>query len=469
MPKSLDSIRKLSEQELKKSREVVLKYLAETEAEERPVAESVKAFKKVDGLITKKIKAPISLKQIQASQLEPIQERKPMLDQLQKEKIIKEKERLIEQRRAIQEQEKLKELEQQKLEEKKRREQEEAARRTEKEKQRLEKEKAKQEEKLKREAESREKALLKKQEKEKRKLARSKKIKKFKSKIKAIFLSWSEKMKAIVSQWKLASWLLGYLILLVFFSYLIFWLILVNFQLNDSLTRKIAKVVPWPVLITNRGVAYYYDYQDLKNLVGQINNQTAQRAGKQKINFEQQLIKNFIYQKLIKKYHLSFSDAEINQAYESAISADKASANFEKELYLKFIILPSLLEKKLSQQIVFDQTINYSALARIKKIEQQIKLGSNFEQIKNFCDQVALAEIITVELINEKFGDIINNLSDGQLSQIITTADGYYLVQKVSQNTDGLVLNYAFIKAKTLEQYLAEQLKQVYWIKLVNF
>ena len=68
----------------------------------------------------------------------------------------------------------------------------------------------------------------------------------------------------------------------------------------------------------------------------------------------------------------------------------------------------------------------------------------------------------------EKFGPAILNLNNNQLSDTIFMDNGYYIAQIVARENGRLAVKYLFVGAKTLEQYLREEIAKIKIFVLAN-
>ncbi len=460
MPKNLDGIKKLSPEELKKSREIVLDYIGEKEVKSKAQPDiekkSAEPIKKVDGV---RLNPKAEMNKPEVSQpkkrIEAVKEadvKKSEVNQAELEKIKAEAEkeklktaikRQAEERKKFLEEEKR--LKRNKIEEEKQKKQliiqkikqeEERKRRLEaeqkrhaEEKLRQEKEKALREETLRMEAEERERELIIRQERGKRRIKRAKKIKKFKKELKRKLIGG---YNSVLAKKKILIY--GSLFLIVIFvgGYFIFGLMLIYFRIDNSFSRKIVAYLPVPALITNIGMVGFYDYKDTVDQLtkGAIaNNQIKQIAKKN-------LIKNLVYNQLAKKYNL---DLKANQA-----------------------------EKKLADKVILDRQINQTAIYRAEKIYSLLSPDNDFEKVKIYADEYSASSNFNYEAALENFGQDINNLSVGQLSYIIPASQGYYIIRINNESDNNLNLTYLFVKAETLDDYINQQLAKIKVFSLVD-
>jgi hypothetical protein len=130
-----------------------------------------------------------------------------------------------------------------------------------------------------------------KQSKLKSKTVKKKKIKE-KINIKAVEerkLEFNKILNQIKSSGKISFYMILLFTLLFMIFYLTFALILINFNLDNKLTRKISSYLPVPAIISNIGIIEYYDYRDVL------------KQGIDNLSAKQELIKRLIIKNSVDK------------------------------------------------------------------------------------------------------------------------------------------------------------------------
>ncbi|MDO9399141.1 MAG: hypothetical protein Q7T79_00420, partial [bacterium] len=422
MIKNLDGIKKLTPDEVKKSREIVLDFIGENEAINNFALENkIKSqdvvfdkIKKVDGITKGKEK---NIEKLEKSEILETEEK---FNKQEDDIIYQEKQKLIEekkkQQRLLEEQESLRQFrdKEEKLKEKELKNKQEKNQKEQFKKEqikKLEEEKLKLEEKnlLKRKLEQNKQ--LKKQEKKNNLIKKVNKFKKkFNFKISLILKFWHSYFKKIT-----VSLMMLFLLLIIF--YIIFCEIVLSFGVDNKLVRQVAKYLFVPALISNAGMVDYYSYKDkLVDKSSVWGNNIDIRS-----TVKNDLLKKILYKKLAREYGLTTGDNN--------------------------------LMVDLEKRIVIDKEKNQSSLARIAKINDLIKQGKTFEEVKKYSDEFESGVYMENDLAQEKFGKLIIYLSVGQISGILVGDSGYYLIKKNTQNDSSINISYVFIKAITLNDY----------------
>jgi len=474
--KNLDGIKKLSKEEIKKARKILLDYLGEDsnikkkekaeksknmdgilsginfkkrEARQKKGKKSLENFQKEREVLKKELgfknkeKADkkeknnsIVDKNIGGAFLRMAEKNEKKIQQARHREKIKEKNKAIE----LEEEKKglvKKELEQKRkaiLEEKSKKEEE--AKKTakikeelEKEKKHLEKLKKEEEEKRKRKKEEEEFATKKKKENDKkeRKKKRKKKFKLYKHKIyKKSTNTWHEikqrKKKIIIS--------ILLLVISAFLIYLLFVLLLIKINPDNKATRMIAQYVPVPALISSVGVVEYYDYEDKKSLFNSefrtIDNKSLNKI----------FALDFILNSLIKKYEINYNDKDFKQ--------------------------------KIDKSIMLDLDINNVGIKRIQKIKDLIDKGESFVQVSNkYGDRVDKIDFENEQSAIKKFGSKLAGLKIDQVSNIIAYDGGYYIFKRYKKDSK-FALSYVYISSVSLDDYLNKEASKLKIWSLVD-
>ncbi len=386
MPKNLDGIKKLSFDEVKKYRKIVLNFIGGKEAAggkiTRNTNQTASASKKVDGI-----------KISQAGTLKLDNQKKFDHNKSEKMQQTNESGRLREAvRRQAEERQRIKDEEKQYL----------------LKKEQAEKERQEAEERL-RQEELKKKEIARQIAEEERKIKRQKALKKFKKelglKINEIFLKIRRNL----------GYLVIYIITFLAIFYIVFCLIILRFNFNSDIIKAAVNYLPVPAVITNRGIIYYNDFSNIKDRKFTNLNYKGEKDN---------LIKWVVLRNLEKKFSLTQEATEA-------------------EIAVKFVM---------------SEEFNQVGIFRIKKIKDLLIKGGELEYLSKYADDYNNGAYYTPDKLAEKFGSSAKNLAVGQISEVLPLADGYYIIQRISDKDGETGVKFIFIGARTLEQYLKDQL-----------
>ena len=233
-----------------------------------------------------------------------------------------------------------------------------------------------------------------------------------------------------VFKYLLKTFILGFLLFLVI--YLAFAFLLLKINIDNQTTRQISNYLPVPAVITKAGFISYYEYKDLLKQIEKDNIVTREN--------QESFFAQYIFLKsLAQKYNINLFDKNIS--------------GFYKEISYKFIL---------------DQDLNKIALSRINKIKDLIKeVGLN--KIDNNFSLIGEKYSDNYGIVKEDMEDYLilkqsaTSLEIGKSSNIITTSQGYYILEKDDYN-----LGYIFIKAMVLDKYFEKVIKDLKIVFLVK-
>lgn len=208
-------------------------------------------------------------------------------------------------------------------------------------------------------------------------------------------------------------------------AYAVFCLAVLRFRIDNNLTNQALGYIPVPAVITSQGVVGYNEFVKMES-----QDYSKLSLGEKK----KYLVEQVILSNLKKKYRLP---------------ANAAVA----DLAVKYVL---------------DEDFNQISFSRINKVNELLKAQAGIEQLAKYADEYNSGVYYDASSAVEKFGPVAMDLAIGQTSNIVPRADGYYIIEKIDDK-DGLVgLKYLFIGARTLDQYLNKELGRVQVIILAN-
>jgi hypothetical protein len=408
--KKVDGIKKLSKEELAKSRRIVLESIGESE--KISLISSKDEMKKIDSLTSRRFKEDktkkISKPEIQTVGKKHLPEEKSSIDLTKRSmpapKVIQD--RIVKKKSEV--------------------------KTTPPTEQRTKEQVLKkQQEKIKQEHLARQRIAKKKLKREQRK----KKINEFK--IKA--LNFLVKLFSSLSYFrrKLFSIVLILLIMFILF-YSIFIILILKLDLETNLTRMISKYFPIPALFTKVGIIEYYVYKDFKNSMSKNYTNQDELA----LAVKKSIAERIILKDLIERYNLEIND---------------------------FTILDQETKKQISNKIIYDSKINQVAMNRISKIKQMLHSNESFVQTANkYGDGQGQVNIYEDNEDLYSYSQEVKDLAVNEISDIIITPEGYYIFRCYDRTDKFIALSYVFIKSKGLDDYIKEAAMNLKMWSLVN-
>lgn len=437
MAKSLDGVKKLNPDDIKKYRKMVLDYIGEGDSAgvnaQKEINKGAASLKKVDGInlnkissIGRRVRAAsedssaksgfvsnlFSSKKDGASKIrssdgagsaEAIRQ-----EELKKQEITEQIKREVEETRLAEEAKKL--AEKIKLEELGKKEKLRI-----KENLRLEKIKREEEiKRIKREAEITAQSAL-----GEKRVKRQKALRLFKRH----FSLKAKNLYSIIKRKVIYAILL--LVLGLAIVYTIFCLLVLRLKIDNNIINQTLKYLPIPAAITSQGVISYNDFKKIES-----KNYLSLNLSEKK-NY---LVKWVILGELKQKYGL-------------------ANNFFINDLAIKYVL---------------DRDFNQGGISRINKINELLRGQSDIEPLSRYADKYEGGVYYSPEEAAEKFGPVVLKLIVGQISNIIPRVDGYYIIKRIDDKDNQLGVKYLFIRAETLDQYVNKKLDKAFVFILAN-
>ena len=118
------------------------------------------------------------------------------------------------------------------------------------------------------------------------------------------------------------------------------------------------------------------------------------------------------------------------------------------------------LKIQMIKRIMVDGDVNQVGIKRIKKIKEMFDKGSDFIKTSNkYGDTQGL---VTIDNQNESqiaYSTKVKDLNVDDISSIIYMPEGYYIFRCYGKSDDSIDLSYVFVKAKSLDDYINETVK----------
>jgi hypothetical protein len=212
-------------------------------------------------------------------------------------------------------------------------------------------------------------------------------------------------------------------VVMVFMVYWLFVLFIIKTNADSPILRTISKWIVIPAIITNDGVIDFFQYKDFKEQQG-LSNEEA------KVGIIKAMITDNLYQKL----NLP-RDKDINEV---------------------------------AKLVVYSQEVNKVPLERMKKIDELIKQGESFDEIVKYSDDSGQVSLTSANKDDYSFSNDVMNMTPNQVSDIIYTAEGYYIFKSLARSDEQEDLRYVYIRAKDFQGYIDEIENNYKYISLVK-
>ncbi len=214
--------------------------------------------------------------------------------------------------------------------------------------------------------------------------------------------------------------------LLVSVLYALFGIAVLDFNIDNKITRSISRYVPVPALVSTKGIVDYFEYIDARNAIS--------------------------------------ADASLAEPY-------LAARLVMKSLSARYGVSPALSYDEwiaaLNQKVLLDKQVNGPALLRIKKIAESVN-GSNFFEIaKQYGSEYGELTLTEEEAIR-RFGSDVTRLEEGGISGILSNNEGFAVIRLIHKDASLYSLSYAAVKGVTLDEHIKNEFQQIRFWRLVK-
>ena len=226
--------------------------------------------------------------------------------------------------------------------------------------------------------------------------------------------------------------------LIVVVFYLSFFIIVVQFEIDNNVSRSFAKVFPFPAFFVDGGVVDYYAYVDIK---------TALRDS-------------------------GLSEAEAEFFSQREVASKLILNSLEKKygfLIDQDLLAQDIFKNKINGYIMRDYEINTVALKRIKKIDEMIKSGEDFVKVSNkYGDSLGRISLNNKNKDDYTYSDEVMILSNNEISGVVYADNGYYIFKCFGKENDSSDLSYVFIKGVDFDEHFDEAINSFRMMSLVD-
>jgi len=159
-----------------------------------------------------------------------------------------------------------------------------------------------------------------------------------------------------------------------------------------------------------------------------------------------------------------------------AINAKEKNQSTIQSEIIKKILVEYFLDKyklndveKVNDYIVSDKEINTVAIMRINKIKKMINQGGDFTEVVNKYGEVVDRIDFELDSVEDfKYGEKIAALEPGEVSDIVSIKDGFYIFKCFEKTETKKALSYVYVGAKTFNEYLDYEINNTSYISFVD-
>lgn len=265
----------------------------------------------------------------------------------------------------------------------------------------------------------------------------------------------------------------------------VFGVLVYRYKSVSRAVKIASKIVPYPVASVNGNYVwntvtynqYLFELASVQKFYESQGQDLKTEEGKQKLtqlksDIITQLENNEIIRQQAAKYGIKVTNKEIedqfNELVKEAGGSEKVKTTLEK-LYgwtvadFKQKIKESIVQKKLAEKILADESLNAAAKKQVDEIKKQVDGGADFAELakKYSADGSAssggdLGLIAKGQTVKE-FEEAAYALQPGQVSGVVKTQYGYHIIKVTGKEGDQVRVSHILIKGVDLETWLRDQ------------
>ncbi len=265
----------------------------------------------------------------------------------------------------------------------------------------------------------------------------------------------------------------------------VFGVVIYKYKSSNRAVKIASRVVPYPVASVNGNWfwntvtynQYLFELASIQKFYTSQGQDLNSQEGKQKLSqlkndIITQLENNLIIEQQARKYGIKVTNKEIQTQYDELVKnaggVEKVKTTLDK-LYgwtiddFKEKIKQSVLQKKLAEKILADESLNAPAKKQAEDILKQIQAGGDFAELaKKYSTDGSASNGGDLGLISKgqtvpEFEAAAFGLQEGQVSGVVKTQYGYHIIKATKKEGDQVRVSHILIKGADIDSWLKDQ------------
>lgn len=254
---------------------------------------------------------------------------------------------------------------------------------------------------------------------------------------------------------------------------------------SNRAVKIASKIIPYPVASVNGNWfwntvtynQYLFELASIQKFYTSQGQDLNSQEGKQKLTQLKndiiiQLENNLIIEQQARKYGIKVTNKEVQSQYDDLVKnaggIEKVKTTLDK-LYgwtiddFKEKIKQSVLQKKLAEKILADESLNAPAKKQAEEILKQVQGGADFAELaKKYSADGSASNGGDLGLISKgqtvpEFEAAAFGLGEGQVSGVVKTQYGYHIIKTTKKEGEQVRVSHILIKGADLESWLKDQ------------
>lgn len=265
----------------------------------------------------------------------------------------------------------------------------------------------------------------------------------------------------------------------------VFGVLIYKYKMNNRAVKIASRIIPYPVSSVNGNIIwntvtynqYLFELASIQKFYQSQGQDLSTEEGKQKLaqlknDIITQLENNEIINQQAAKYGIKVSNQEIQEQFDELVKnaggIEKVKTTLDK-LYgwtiddFKEKIKQSIVQKKLAEKILADDSLNEPAKKQAEEIKKQIDSGADFAELaKKYSTDGSASNGGDLGLVSKgqtvpEFEAAAFGLQDGQVSGVVKTQFGYHIIKVTGTEGEQKRVSHILIKGVDLESWLRDQ------------
>ncbi len=271
----------------------------------------------------------------------------------------------------------------------------------------------------------------------------------------------------------------------LFITIAVFGVMIYKYKSTSRPVKIASKIIPYPVSSVNGNWVwntvtynqYLFELASIQKFYQSQGQDLSTEEGKQKLSqlkndIIAQLENNEIINQQAAKYGIKVSNQEIQEQFDELVKnaggIEKVKTTLDK-LYgwtvddFKEKIKQSIVQKKLAEKILADDSLNEPAKKQAEEIKKQIDGGADFAELaKKYSTDGSASNGGDLGLVSKgqtvpEFEAAAFGLEPGQVSSIVKTQYGYHIIKVTGKEGEQVRVSHILIKGVDLESWLRDQ------------
>lgn len=257
------------------------------------------------------------------------------------------------------------------------------------------------------------------------------------------------------------------------------------FSWDDTFTRGVTRVVPFPAAVVNSRIVFYHTYLEQLAIVEKYQiefkkTDFSTEEGK-KVQTEMRkdtmdrLVEDTLVSAEASRLKIVVSEKELTDSYNQLIKSNGGESSFASVLKQYYgltteefkdeVYKTRLLRQKVAEKFSSDETVNADAKAKAEEVLAKVKAGEDFATLATKYSQDTTASaggdlgFFAKGKMVPEFETAAFALKAGEVSELVKTVYGYHIIKVTEVKGEEIKASHILIKTKDFNTWLTDAVK----------